>query len=46
MAGLPGLTIATVSRRPGKLEADGSIRRAGSRGIDIDDAARLDAVAG
>jgi CRP/FNR family transcriptional regulator, anaerobic regulatory protein len=41
MAGLLGLTIETVSRQLGKLEADGLIRRAGSRGIEVLDAARL-----
>lgn len=44
MAGLLGLTIETVSRQLGKLEANGLIRRAGSRGIEIANAARLEAI--
>ncbi|WP_114227459.1 MULTISPECIES: Crp/Fnr family transcriptional regulator [Sphingomonas] len=41
LAGLLGLTIETVSRVVGALEADGAIRRHGRRGIELLDPARL-----
>ncbi len=46
IAGLLGLTIETVSRQLGKLEADGLIRRVGTRGIEIADVRRLEAMTG
>jgi CRP/FNR family transcriptional regulator len=46
IAGLLGLTIETVSRQLGRLEADGAIRREGRRGIRLTDAALLERLAG
>ena len=45
MAGLLGTTIETVSRQMTALEREGVIRRNGARGIDLVDAARLEALA-
>ena len=44
IAALLGLTIETVSRQLTALERDGVIRRNGARGIELVDAARLEAV--
>lgn len=46
IASLLGLTIETVSRRFGSLEASGAIRRNGLRGIELVDPARLLALSG
>jgi CRP/FNR family transcriptional regulator, anaerobic regulatory protein len=45
MAGLVGLTIETVSRQLGRLEADGLIERVGPRGLSILDIRGLEALA-
>ncbi len=45
MAGLLGLTIETVSRQLGRLEEEGVLVRDGARGIQLTDAARLEALA-
>jgi CRP/FNR family transcriptional regulator len=44
MAGLLGVTIETVSRQLTKLESEGLIARIGSRGIQLLDPARLEAM--
>jgi CRP/FNR family transcriptional regulator len=44
MATLLGLTIETVSRQLGRLEDQGIVRRHGTRGIQILNAARLEAL--
>ncbi|MEM9312747.1 MAG: Crp/Fnr family transcriptional regulator [Pseudomonadota bacterium] len=41
-----GLTIETVSRKLGEIEASGAIRRTGKRGIDVLDPALLSALSG
>jgi CRP/FNR family transcriptional regulator len=41
MAAMLGLTIETISRQIGKLEAEGAIRRTGRRGIELHDPALL-----
>ena len=46
LASLLGLTIETVSRQLTQLEREGIIRRKGSRGIELVDAARLGNLAG
>ncbi|MEP3049992.1 MAG: Crp/Fnr family transcriptional regulator [Erythrobacter sp.] len=46
IANMLGLTIETVSRRLGDLEKDGIIKRAGKRGIEMIDPARLQVLAG
>jgi CRP/FNR family transcriptional regulator len=45
MAGVLGLTIETVSRQIGSLEAEGVLRREGRRGIRLLDPRRLEAIA-
>lgn len=45
MAGMLGITIETVSRRLGAFEADGLLRRSGTRRIELLDPARLAALA-
>jgi CRP/FNR family transcriptional regulator len=45
IAAMLGLTIETVSRQIGRLEAEGSIRRTGRRGIELRDPAQLAALA-
>lgn len=46
MAGMLGLTIETVSRQLTRLETEGAIVRDGARGIRLQDAARLESLAG
>lgn len=46
IANMLGLTIETVSRKLGELEATGIIRRKGKRGIELLDPARLLALSG
>ena len=46
IANMLGLTIETVSRKLGDLEATGAIRRIGKRGIELIDPAHLQALSG
>ena len=41
-----GLTIETVSRKLGEIEASGAIKRIGKRGIDVLDPALLATLSG
>ena len=46
IANMLGLTIETVSRKLGEIEASGAIKRTGKRGIDVLDPALLAALSG